>query len=109
MGFSFALDDFGSGMSSFSYLKHLAVDSLKIDGVFIKNIENEPIDYSMVRSINEIGHVMGIKTVAEFVESEAVSTLLKDLGVDFLQGYHIHKPAPLNDLVAARRKLSVNR
>ena len=106
MGFSFSLDDFGSGMSSFSYLKHLAVDSLKIDGAFIKNIEKEAIDHSMVRSINEIGHIMGIKTVAEFVESEAICTMVRELGVDFLQGYHIHKPAPLSTLATNQKKLS---
>lgn len=106
MGFTFSLDDFGSGMSSFSYLKHLEVDLLKIDGLFIKNMENEAIDHSMVRSINEIGHVMGIKTVAEFVETEMISDMVKELGIDYLQGYHIHKPAPLDSLTLAQKKLS---
>ena len=106
MGFSFSLDDFGSGMSSFSYLKHLAVDALKIDGAFIKNIEREAVDHSMVRSINDIGHVMGIQTVAEFVESESICNMVVKLGIDYVQGYHIHKPQPLEHLVEAKKRLS---
>lgn len=99
-GFSFSLDDFGSGMSSFSYLKHLPVEALKIDGVFIKNIEREPIDYSMVKSITEIAHVMDIKTVAEFVENDNIFALIKEIGIDYAQGFHIHRPLPLTSLAA---------
>lgn len=101
LGCSFSLDDFGTGMSSFSYLKQLPVNHLKIDGSFIQDIAiaNDPIDLAMARSINEIGQVMGIKTVAEFVENEAVFQLLKRVGVDYAQGYHIAKPTPLNDLL----------
>ncbi len=98
-GFSFALDDFGSGMSSFNYLKHLPIDSLKIDGIFIRNIDNQPFDYSMVRSINELAHLMSISTTAEFIETERVSALVSGLGVDYLQGYHLHRPEPLSVLV----------
>jgi EAL domain-containing protein (putative c-di-GMP-specific phosphodiesterase class I) len=95
-GCCFALDDFGSGLSSFGYLKSLPVEILKIDGMFIKDILRDPIDLAMVRSINEIGHIMGKKTVAEFVESEAVSLRLEEIGVDFLQGFHIDMPAKLD-------------
>ena len=98
-GCEFALDDFGSGLSSFAYLKKLPVDYLKIDGVFVKEIVNDPIDAAMVKSINEIGHVMGKKTIAEFVENEAILEMLQTIGVDYAQGYGIALPKPLNELV----------
>ncbi len=94
-GCFFALDDFGSGVSSFGYLKNLPVDFIKIDGMFVRDMINDPIDLAMVRSINEIGHVMGKKTIAEFVENEEIVTGLKELGVDYAQGYHIGKPRPI--------------
>lgn len=98
IGCRFALDDFGSGLSSFGYLKNLPVDFLKIDGTFIKDIDNNPMDAVMVQSINTIGHQMGLQTIAEFVESESILKTLRDIGVDFVQGYHIDKPRPLEQL-----------
>lgn len=91
-GCQFALDDFGSGSSSYSYLKTLPVDYLKIDGSLIKSIVSEPIDQTIVRSINEIAHEMDMKTIAEFVENDQIMNLLDSIGVDYGQGYGIHKP-----------------
>ena len=98
-GCSFALDDFGRGVSSFGYLKTLPVDYLKIDGMFVRDMANDPIDHAMVKSINEIGQVMGMKTIAEFVEDETTWRILEGLGVDYCQGYGIGKPAPLDSVL----------
>jgi diguanylate cyclase (GGDEF)-like protein len=97
-GCLFSLDDFGSGLSSFGYLKNLPVDFLKIDGLFVKDILEDKVDLAMVKSINEVGHVMGKKTIAEFVENEAIFNLLNVLGVDYAQGYGIGKPVLLSEL-----------
>jgi diguanylate cyclase (GGDEF)-like protein/PAS domain S-box-containing protein len=92
LGCKFALDDFGTGLSSFGYLKHFPVDYLKIDGSFVKEMLHDPIDREMVRSINEIGHLTGKQTIAEFVESQEILTMLRGMGVDYAQGYGIGEP-----------------
>ncbi|MFK5894525.1 MAG: EAL domain-containing protein [Pseudomonadota bacterium] len=98
MGCAFSLDDFGSGMSSFGYLKQLNVDFLKIDGQFVKDILIDPIDEAMVKSINEIGHTMGLKTIAEYVETNDIYEKIKAMKIDFVQGYGIARPEPLDKL-----------
>jgi EAL domain-containing protein (putative c-di-GMP-specific phosphodiesterase class I) len=99
MGCSFALDDFGSGLSSFGYLKGLQVDYIKIDGGFVKDMVNDSLDSAMVASINQIGHVMGLKTIAEFAENDAIIASLREMGIDYAQGFGIAKPEPFDDLV----------
>ena len=98
MGCKFSLDDFGSGLSSFSYLKNMPVDNLKIDGVFIRDIHADPINRAFVESIHNIGKMMGIKTTAEYVENEEILDCVKAIGIDYAQGYHIAKPAPVKTL-----------
>ena len=92
----FALDDFGSGLSSFAYLKTLPVDFVKIDGFFVKDVITDPVDLAMVKSINDMAHAMGKLTVAEFVENEEILQVMIDIGVDFVQGYNIAQPEPMN-------------
>ena len=92
LGCKFALDDFGTGLSSFGYLKHFPVDFLKIDGSFVKEILHDPIDREMVRSINEIGHLTGKQTIAEFAENLEIIEMLRSLGVDYAQGYGVSQP-----------------
>jgi len=94
-GFTFALDDFGAGFSSFGYLRNLPVDYVKIDGSFVQNIDESLVSYTMVDSINAIGHVMGLKTIAEFVKNASIVTKLEELGVDYAQGYHFSEPKPI--------------
>ena len=98
-GCRFSLDDFGSGLSSFGYLKNLPVDFLKIDGGFVRDILDDNMDLALVESINQIGHVMGIKTIAEYVENDEIIALLQAIGVDYGQGYGIEKPLPLDDIM----------
>ena len=93
LGCKFSLDDFGSGLSSFTYLKNLPVDYLKIDGQFVSNVADDSVDESMVKAISEVGHAMGIETIAERVETKQVLDKLSALGVEFAQGYYIARPA----------------
>ena len=99
LGCAFAIDDFGTGVSSFAYLKALAVDYMKIDGMFVGNIATDAVDLEMVRSIHHIGRVMGKKTIAECVEQAAVLAKLKEIGVDYAQGFLIGQPEPIDQLV----------
>ena len=100
LGCKFALDDFGTGLSSFGYLKHFPVDFLKIDGSFVKEILHDPIDREMVRSINEIGHLTGKETIAEFAENEEIITMLRGMGIDYAQGYGVSEPKRVTRAVA---------
>lgn len=94
LGCQFALDDFGSGFSSYSYLKALPVDLLKIDGSFVRSLASDAVDQALVKSMNEVAHALGKKTIAEFVEDERTLTLLREFGVDYAQGYHLGRPGP---------------
>ena len=98
LGCKVSLDDFGSGLSSFAYLKNLPVDFLKIDGSLIRELENDPINVTMVESIIHIGHSMGLKTIAEYVENNAILNIVKNMNIDFVQGYGVAKPVPLEDI-----------
>lgn len=100
-GCRFSLDDFGSGLSSFSYLKTLPIDFLKIDGQFVREIVEDPVSKAMVAAINQMSHAMGLETIAEYVENKAVKTQLAGLGVDYGQGFGIRKPRPLADQLAS--------
>ncbi len=104
-GCRFALDDFGSGLSSFGYLRSLPVDFLKIDGMFVRDCVRDPIDLAMVKSINEIGHVMGVQTIAEFVEDDAIAAQITALGVDYAQGFGIDRPMGLEAFLARQPKV----
>jgi diguanylate cyclase (GGDEF)-like protein/PAS domain S-box-containing protein len=107
LGCRFALDDFGSGLSSFAYLKTLPVDFIKIDGLFVRDIVSDPIAFAMVSSINQIGHVMGKQTIAEFAESDIILERLRAIGVDYVQGYAIGRPRAIQ--AAARVNAPVGR
>ncbi len=106
MGCKFALDDFGSGLSSFAYLKNMPVDYLKIDGNFVRDITRDATNRAMVGSITEIGHVMGIHAIAEFAESNEVLSELRDLQVDYAQGFGIGRPFPLSKCLSQMGKKS---
>lgn len=100
VGVSFALDDFGSGLSSFAYLKELPIDCLKIDSSFIKTMDNSDVDYSVVSTINHLGHIMGVSTVAEGVENRSQHQLLKKIGVDYIQGFLVKHPQQLDKILS---------
>ncbi|EHQ51319.1 PAS/PAC sensor-containing diguanylate cyclase/phosphodiesterase [Ectothiorhodospira sp. PHS-1] len=102
LGCRFSLDDFGSGMSSFGYLRTLPVQYLKIDGIFVRDVVQDATDRALVSSINDIAHLMGKQTIAEYVESEAILKILRDIGVDHVQGHFIGEPRPLESLVLGR-------
>ncbi len=104
MGYGLALDDFGTGLSSYAYLRHLPVDEVKIDGQFVRDICRDPVDLAMVRSINEVAHILGKRTVAEWVEDAAVLETLRELGVDYAQGRHLGDPQPLERILRTRRQ-----
>ncbi|MBW8370310.1 MAG: DUF1631 family protein [Thiobacillus sp.] len=99
-GCKFSLDDFGSGFTSYAHLKNLRTDTLKIDGSFIKDMLKNPGDYAMVKSMNDIGHSLGLRTVAEYVESPMLLDALREIGVDYAQGYAIHRPCPIDEIMA---------
>ena len=98
IGCRFALDDFGSGLSSFAYLRELPVDFLKIDGNFVKDIVDDTVNLAMVEAINQVGHIMGIETIAEYTENDAILTLVRNMGVDYGQGYALGKPTAFASL-----------
>ncbi len=102
LGFRFSLDDFGAGMSSFTYLKHLPVNYLKIDGSFVKNLLEDPVDRATVDVINRLGHLTGKRTIAEFAETSAIIEALKVLGVDYVQGYAVSHPQPFTRQICAQ-------
>jgi len=107
LGMRVALDDFGAGASSFGYLKKLPVDCLKIDGQFVRNLETDPLDMVAVRCFQAVAQAIGVKTVAEFVETESVLSTLRDMGIDYAQGYWIHRPEPLAAWLAKARAASM--
>jgi EAL domain-containing protein (putative c-di-GMP-specific phosphodiesterase class I) len=102
MGCHFALDDFGAGFSSLRYLRHLPVDYVKIDGSFIQNLPEDPDNQVMVKAITDVARGFGIKTVAEYVESSEILSMLQSYGVDYAQGYHISPPLAPEALRATR-------
>ena len=101
LGCHFALDDFGSGLSSFAYLRNLEVDYIKIDGAFVRDMVRDPVDAAMVEAIAKVAHIMGIHTVAEFVEDEETVGALRKLGVDYAQGNYFALPRPIAELCEA--------
>ncbi|MDH3452620.1 MAG: EAL domain-containing protein, partial [Gammaproteobacteria bacterium] len=104
LGCAFSLDDFGTGFSSLRYLRELTVDYLKIDGSFVSNIHQDPVNSAMVKAIHQVGQVVGTKTVAEFVENDDILEHLRGIGIDFAQGYGIGRPGPLLDVFEALGK-----
>jgi len=100
LGCQFALDDFGSGLSSFSYLKNIPVDFIKIDGSFVRDIVNDETDFAFVRSINQIASIMGLETIAEYVENKRIASRLEEIGVDYIQGHYIARAQPVEEAIS---------
>jgi len=107
LGCQFLLDDFGSGMSSFAYLKNLPVSYLKMDGGFVRDITRDKIDHAMAKSIQSIAEAMNIKTIAEFVEDVETMQLLTEMGVDYGQGFYLSSPMPIENALGNFRQLSL--
>ena len=101
-GCKFSLDDFGIGYSSYAYLKSLNVDYLKIDGTFVKDLASSETDVAMVKSMNEIGHSLGMETIAEYVENDEIQGILREIGVDYAQGWCVQKPVLLKELTKSK-------
>ncbi len=108
LGCSFSVDDFGSGFSSFAYLKDLPADYIKLDGSFIQNLHRDQIDQTLVKSMIQVIQALGKKAVAEYVENEAILEILKDMGVDFVQGYHIGHPLPVEKILLQKNKIEAS-
>jgi EAL domain-containing protein (putative c-di-GMP-specific phosphodiesterase class I) len=108
LGCRFALDDFGSGMSSFAYLKSLPIDFIKIDGAFVRDMIDDEVDFAMVEAVNRIGHVMGIRTTAEYVENDAILERLRGMGVDYAQGFGLHTPQPFEPPAESAKATTAN-
>jgi len=105
LGCQFALDDFGSGLSSFAYLKNMPVNYIKIDGTFVRGMEDDTTDAAFIEAIHQISTIMGIDTIAEYVENEQILNKLNDIGITFAQGFHLDQPRPLKDVFEDIRKL----
>ena len=101
IGCRFSLDDFGAGQSSYAYLKRLPVDFIKIDGAFVKNIASDDVDYALVKSITEMGHFLNKKIIAEYVSDQEIMEVVKDIGVDYVQGFYLGRPRFIEDLAVA--------
>ena len=99
IGCKIALDDFGVGLSSFSYIKNFSVNIIKIDGNFVKNVVHSEVDKAIVQTMNEMAHRLGMQTVAEYVENLDILKFISEIGVDFAQGYAIGKPEPISKLI----------
>jgi diguanylate cyclase (GGDEF)-like protein len=108
LGCRFALDDFGSGLSSFGYLKRLPLDFLKIDGLFVRDMLNDPVDHAMVRTIYDVAKVLKLQTIAEWVEDEATLDALRSIGIDYAQGFHISRPVMVSELLLPQEKKVVH-
>ena len=108
LGCRFALDDFGSGLSSFGYLKRLPLDFLKIDGLFVRDMLNDPVDLAMVRTINDVAKVLKLQTIAEWVEDEATLDALRAIGIGYAQGFHIARPEMVANILLPQRKTAAH-